>query len=109
MTCLSCARVAESNRAMWKFTELSPHGENHGVGSLRARLEVAQGPSNQGTIASHFNCEGTTLSGVDFDLIGSGYRLSLVKRRFVSGKYICDGDYADPKNRYAAPPSNADQ
>ena len=40
----------------------------------------------QGTIAAQFNCEGTTLSGVDFELVGHGYRLSLVKKRFVSGK-----------------------
>ena len=40
----------------------------------------------QGTIAAQFNCEGTTLSGVEFELSGSGYRVSLVKRRFVSGE-----------------------
>ena len=40
----------------------------------------------QGTIAAQFNCEGTTLSGVEFELSGSGYRVSLVKRRFVSGR-----------------------
>lgn len=96
--------LSESNKAVWKFTELSQHSENHGVGSLRARLEVAQGPSTQATISTQFNCEGTTLSGLEFELVGSGYRLSLVKRRFVSGKYICDGD-ADPKYRYATPPS----
>jgi len=79
-------RLADSNRAVWKFTELSQHSENHGVGSLRARLEVTNGPGSQGTIATQFNCEGTTLSGVEFDLVGAGYRLSLVKRRFVSGE-----------------------
>lgn len=100
-----CFRLAETNRAVWKFTELSQHSENHGVGSLRARLEVTNGPGSQGTIATQFNCEGTTLSGVEFDLVGAGYRLSLVKRRFVSGKYICDGD-PDPKYRYAAPPGS---
>ena len=41
----------------------------------------------QGTIAAQFNCEGTTLSGVEFELSGSGYRVSLVKRRFVSGEF----------------------
>jgi hypothetical protein len=80
-------RLAESNRALWKFTELSQHSENHGVGSLRARLEVTNGPGSQGTIATQFNCEGTTLSGVELDLVGPGYRISLVKRRFVSGEY----------------------
>lgn len=81
-------RLAESHRVIWKFTELSQHSENHGVGSLRARLEVTNGPSQQGTIATQFNCEGTTLSGLELELVGSGYRLSLVKRRFVSGRWF---------------------
>ena len=52
----------------------------------RARFQLSDGPGSQGTIAAQFNCEGTTLSGVEFELSGAGYRVSLVKRRFVSGK-----------------------
>ena len=52
---------------------------------FRARFQLSSGPGSQGTIAAQFNCEGTTLSGVEFELVGSGYRVSLVKRRFVSG------------------------
>ncbi|XP_076635810.1 F-BAR domain only protein 2 isoform X8 [Colletes latitarsis] len=99
--------LPDTNRVLWKFTELSQHSEGNGVGSLKARVELAHGPGNQGTIFTQFNCEGTTLSGVEFELLGPGYRLSLVKRRFVSGKYICDGD-SDSRSRYAAPPSNVD-
>ncbi|XP_026827063.1 F-BAR domain only protein 2 isoform X2 [Ooceraea biroi] len=99
--------LPETNRVLWKFTELSQHSEGNGVGSLKARVELERGPGSQGTIFTQFNCEGTTLSGVEFELIGSGYRLSLVKRKFVSGKYICDGD-SDSRTRYAAPPSSAD-
>ena len=51
----------------------------------RARFQLSEGPGSQGTIAAQFNCEGTTLSGVEFELVGAGYRVSLVKRRFVSG------------------------
>lgn len=32
---------------------------------------------------------------------------SLQKFKFISGKYICDGD-SDSRTRYAAPPSNVD-
>jgi len=39
----------------------------------------------QGTIAAQFSCEKSTLSGCDFELVGSGYRVSLIKKRFVSG------------------------
>ena len=53
----------------------------------RARFQLTDGPGSQGTIAAQFNCEGTTLSGVEFELCGAGYRVSLVKRRFVSGDY----------------------
>lgn len=87
-----CTWTAESNQALWRFTELSQHSDDRGVGSLRARFELDEGPSTRGTISSQFNCEGATLSGVEFELVGSGYRLSLVKRRFVSGKYICDSE-----------------
>ena len=95
--------MKESNRALWKFPELSasttssdnsspsPIGSGSGVGSLRGRFELSDGPGSQGTIAAQFNCEGTTLSGVDVELVGPGYRLSLVKRRFVSGRYEAVG------------------
>uniref|UniRef100_A0A4Y0ANA5 MHD domain-containing protein n=1 Tax=Anopheles funestus TaxID=62324 RepID=A0A4Y0ANA5_ANOFN len=82
----------ESNRLVWNFTDISQHSESGGVDTLRARLEVGTGPSIPAIISTQFNCEGTTLSGIEFELAGSGYRLSLVKRRFVSGKYICEGD-----------------
>lgn len=59
---------------------------------MLARFDLEPGPCAPSIISSHFNCEGTTLSGIDFQLVGPGYRLSLVKRRFISGKYICDGD-----------------
>eukprot|EP00092_Neocalanus_flemingeri_P103101 GFUD01131896.1.p1 GENE.GFUD01131896.1~~GFUD01131896.1.p1 ORF type:complete len:1064 (+),score=264.34 GFUD01131896.1:199-3390(+) len=80
--------VQESNRAMWKFPDISSTNANAGVGSIRARFQLTDGPGSQGTIAAQFNCEGTTLSGVEFELSGAGYRVSLVKRRFVSGNYV---------------------
>lgn len=36
-------------------------------------------------VAAQFTSEGATLSGVDLELVGSGYRMSLVKRRFATG------------------------
>lgn len=80
-------RMKDSSRALWKFTELSQHSDGGGVGSLRGRFQLTNGPGNPGTIAAQFNCEGTTLSGVDFELMTNGYRLSLTKKRFVSGSY----------------------
>jgi len=94
----------DSQRALWKFSDLSQN-QNNGVGAIRARFQLSAGPGSQGTIAAQFNCEGTTLSGVEFELLGAGYRVSLVKRRFVSGKYVSEPDYSTDNNRYAAPPA----
>lgn len=80
------AWMGESNRLVWNFTDISQFSENNGVGTLRARLEVTNGPSNPAIISAQFNCEGNTLSGIEFQLSNTGYRMSLVKRRFVSGK-----------------------
>lgn len=79
-------RLKDQQRAVWKLTELSQHSTNSGVGSLRGKFEVAAGPSTPATVSTQFNCEGTTISGLEFNLLGSGYRVSLVKKRFVSGK-----------------------
>lgn len=57
-----------------------------GSGSLRAKFELSDGPSIPATLAVQFFSEGSTLSGVDMELVGSGYRLSLNKKRFTSGK-----------------------
>lgn len=82
--------IKEQQKAVWKLPELST--KTTPSGSLRAKFDVAAGPSTPSTVTAMFTCESATISGVDFALSGSGYRLSLVKKRFVSGKYICDAD-----------------
>ncbi|XP_042243240.1 F-BAR domain only protein 2-like [Homarus americanus] len=96
--------LKDQQRAVWKLTELSQHSTDAGVGSLRAKFDVAAGPSTPATVSAQFNCEGTTVSGLEFNLVGSGYRVSLIKKRFVSGKYICDAD-AVLRLRYGSFPS----
>uniref|UniRef100_A0A671KEJ2 SH3GL interacting endocytic adaptor 1b n=1 Tax=Sinocyclocheilus anshuiensis TaxID=1608454 RepID=A0A671KEJ2_9TELE len=61
-----------------------------GVGALLARFQLAEGPSRPSQLAVQFSSEGSNLSGCDFQLVGSGYRLSLVKKRFSAGKYLAD-------------------
>ena len=58
-----------------------------GAGSLRAKFELSSGPSTPATLAVQFMNEGSTLSGVDMELQGPGYRLSLTKKRFATGTY----------------------
>nr|XP_019937889.1 PREDICTED: F-BAR domain only protein 2 isoform X2 [Paralichthys olivaceus] len=81
---------SEQNKCLWKLTDISEKSENEGAGSLRAKFELSSGPSNPSTMAVQFMNEGSTLSGVDMELLGPGYRLSLSKKRFATGRYMAD-------------------
>ncbi|XP_054612423.1 F-BAR domain only protein 2 isoform X2 [Dunckerocampus dactyliophorus] len=76
----------EQNKCLWKLSDISDKSENEGAGSLRAKFEVSSGPSNPSTLAVQFMNDASTLSGVDMELQGSGYRLSLSKKRFATGR-----------------------
>ncbi|NP_001135543.1 F-BAR domain only protein 2 [Xenopus tropicalis] len=81
---------AEQMKALWKVSVISEKSENGGAGSLRAKFDLSDGPSNPSTLAVQFVSDGCTLSGVDIELVGTGYRLSLVKKRFGTGKYMAE-------------------
>ncbi|KAM7392551.1 hypothetical protein PAMA_007592 [Pampus argenteus] len=81
---------SEQNKCLWKLSDISEKSENEGAGSLRAKFELSNGPSNPSTMAVQFMSEGSTLSGVDMELQGAGYRLSLNKKRFATGRYMAD-------------------
>uniref|UniRef100_A0A8C9BA10 FCH and mu domain containing endocytic adaptor 1 n=1 Tax=Phocoena sinus TaxID=42100 RepID=A0A8C9BA10_PHOSS len=57
----------EEKRLLWKLPDTSP-----GSGRLSASWEPCSGPSTPSPVA----------------LVGSGYRMSLVKRRFATGMYL---------------------
>lgn len=91
----------EHRKALWKLDELQQSGASSS-GTVRARFELAGGSgappataevaAAAAPVAVQFACDGTTVSGVDFELVGSGYRLSFAKRRMCTGKYLVDGD-----------------
>ncbi|XP_021567226.1 F-BAR domain only protein 2 isoform X2 [Carlito syrichta] len=81
---------AEQMKAFWKLPGISEKSENGGSGSLRAKFDLSEGPSKPMTLAVQFLSEGSTLSGVDIELVGTGYRLSLLKKRFATGRYLAD-------------------
>ncbi|XP_017663695.1 F-BAR domain only protein 2 isoform X3 [Pipra filicauda] len=81
---------ADQMKAYWKISSISEKSENGGSGSLRAKFELSGGPSKPATLAVQFISEGSTLSGVDVELVGTGYRLSLLKKRFATGRYMAD-------------------
>uniref|UniRef100_A0A673ZN45 F-BAR domain only protein 2 n=1 Tax=Salmo trutta TaxID=8032 RepID=A0A673ZN45_SALTR len=78
---------SELNKSLWKLSDISEKSDNEGSGSLRAKFELSDGPSTPSTLAVQFMSEGSTLSGVDMELLGAGYRLSLNKKRFATGTY----------------------
>lgn len=80
-------RQPDTKTVSWKLAELAQYSDNQGSGSLKARFEV-DGLCPVSTIVTQFNCEGTTLSGLEFELASSGYRVSLIKKRFVAGKTL---------------------
>uniref|UniRef100_A0A668A0Q2 F-BAR domain only protein 2 n=1 Tax=Myripristis murdjan TaxID=586833 RepID=A0A668A0Q2_9TELE len=81
---------SEQNKFLWKLNDISEKSDNEGAGSLRAKFELSSGPSTPTTLAVQFMSEGSTLSGVDMELQGTGYRLSLSKKRFATGRYMAD-------------------
>ncbi|XP_042559630.1 SH3-containing GRB2-like protein 3-interacting protein 1 [Clupea harengus] len=80
----------EQQEMLWKIPELSQKSENGGVGALLGRFALTKGPSKPSRLVVQFSSEGATLSGSNFQLAGTGYRLSLVKKRFCAGKYLAD-------------------
>uniref|UniRef100_A0A3P8YEB4 F-BAR domain only protein 1 n=1 Tax=Esox lucius TaxID=8010 RepID=A0A3P8YEB4_ESOLU len=80
---------SEERRLLWKLPNLSPTNHSKGSGTLCASwqcLEVPRGPPP--SLAVQFVGSGASLSGMNVELVGSRYRMSLVKKRFATGKYM---------------------
>ncbi|XP_036410501.1 F-BAR domain only protein 1-like [Megalops cyprinoides] len=80
---------AEERRLLWKLPNLSPTNHSKGSGTLCASwqcLEVPRGPPP--SLLVQFVGSGASLSGMDVQLVGNRYRMSLVKKRFATGKYM---------------------
>uniref|UniRef100_A0A8D2P5H7 SH3GL interacting endocytic adaptor 1 n=1 Tax=Zosterops lateralis melanops TaxID=1220523 RepID=A0A8D2P5H7_ZOSLA len=79
--------------AVWAFpnprcSQGSLWGFHTGVGSLLARFQLSEGPSSPAPLAVQFTSEGSTLSTCDIELVGAGYRFSLIKKRFAAGQSV---------------------
>ncbi|KAK2895569.1 hypothetical protein Q8A73_015057 [Channa argus] len=77
----------EQQTIQWKIKSLSHRSENGGVGALLGRFQMTEGLCKPSQLTVQFTSEGSTLSGCDIQLVGTGYRLSLVKKRFAAGQY----------------------
>ncbi|KAM9475224.1 f-BAR domain only protein 1 isoform 2-T2 [Clarias gariepinus] len=79
----------EETRLLWKLPNLSPTNHSKGSGTLCASwqcLEEPRGPAP--SLAVQFVGTGASLSGLDMELVGGRYRMSLLKKRFATGKYM---------------------
>uniref|UniRef100_A0A8C6LQ59 FCH and mu domain containing endocytic adaptor 1 n=1 Tax=Nothobranchius furzeri TaxID=105023 RepID=A0A8C6LQ59_NOTFU len=80
---------SEERRLLWKLSNLSPTNHSKGSGTLCASWQCLEAPCGPPpSLAVQFVGSGASLSGVDVELVGSRYRMSLVKKRFATGKYI---------------------
>jgi hypothetical protein len=70
---------------LWRFDQLSHNTDAGGLGSIKAKFDLSSGPSTASVIQAQFTCLDTTISGIDFELTGIGYRVSLVKKQISSG------------------------
>uniref|UniRef100_A0A8C8SKY4 FCH and mu domain containing endocytic adaptor 1 n=1 Tax=Pelusios castaneus TaxID=367368 RepID=A0A8C8SKY4_9SAUR len=78
----------EEKRLLWRLLDVPGTPDSGGSGHLSASWEPLYGPSKPSPVAAQFTSEGSTLSGVEVELAGSGYRMSLVKKRFATGIYL---------------------
>ncbi|KAK9408845.1 F-BAR domain only protein 1 [Crotalus adamanteus] len=78
----------EEKRLLWRLLDVPSIQGQGGSGRLLASWEPLDGPSRPTPVAAQFTSEGSTVSGADVELVGSGYRMSLVKKRFATGIYL---------------------
>ncbi|CAF3423180.1 unnamed protein product [Rotaria socialis] len=91
---------------------------NDGTGNLSATLTTVQTntvdtdsdqPQQQqplttsSIVNAHFIGENSLFSSIDFDLTGHGYRVSLLKKKILSGKYQSEPDQSDPTHLFQRP------
>lgn len=59
-----------------------------GSGHLLASWEPLDSPSRPTPVTAQFTGDGSTISGANVELVGSGYQMSLVRKRFATGIYL---------------------
>ncbi|XP_074593137.1 F-BAR domain only protein 2 [Brevipalpus obovatus] len=85
---------AEKKEVTWTVDDVSLKTEDRGLGSLKAKFDVSDGPTTPGVVNIHFDGSGATFSGMDFQLNCGGYRMSLMKKHLLTGRYFSEADSA---------------
>jgi hypothetical protein len=92
-TIFSIHRSANEHKLWWKVPYV-----NNGSGTLSATVQVdtAENAGDQeqdqplttsSIVNAYFVSENALFSSIDFDLISRGYRISLLKKKILSGKF----------------------
>ena len=80
---------SDHQKILWKLDELKSGADAKGC--LRARFVLKEGPSTPASVDVQFLCDGTILSGTEFELNTKRYRVSFTQRR-MHGKFLVDTD-----------------
>lgn len=81
-----CYRDASCKKLTWRIDKISRDSEGQGLGSLRAKFTSNDSMANLNAVLIQFQSE-CSLSGMHFELVGAGYRLSLLKNHLIAGKF----------------------
>jgi hypothetical protein len=92
-------RSANEHKLWWKVPYI-----NNGTGHLSAIMitmqtdidENEQPLTTSSTVKAYFVGENALFSSIDFDLTGRNYRISLLKKKILSGKYQSEPDQNEP-------------
>lgn len=95
-------RSANDHKLWWKVPYI-----NNGSGNLTATVKTMQtdideNDDNESPLTTssiikvHFIGENALFSSIDFDLTSRGYRISLLKKKILSGKYQSEPDQSEP-------------
>ncbi|XP_067947866.1 F-BAR domain only protein 2-like isoform X2 [Watersipora subatra] len=76
-------------KILWRLPELKTGAGSKG--NLKARFSLNKGPSTPSSVAIQFLCDGTILSGTEFEVVSKQYRISLTKQRMIA-KFLVDTD-----------------
>jgi len=83
-------RSAQSKKATWRLGDISGSSEATRHGSLQATFDLSSSVEQKSAnvVAVQFLCDSSSLSGVDFEITSAGYRVSLIKKRIVTGIWL---------------------
>jgi len=102
--------TANEKKLSWKVPYI-----NNGTGNLSATMMTMQEDTSENDdndkplttssiVQVQFVSENALFSSVDFDLSCRGYRISLLKKKILSGKYQSEPDQSEPINFFKRPP-----